>query len=147
VQRRSNRHGNFILIEEYEGRNHRGSVLIPEGRYGQGWTKLVLELRIARSSLWKGREFKVSKTTQVDLGRSFAEVVGRPKPLETELKLLPVMTVEGSIATEIIGDREQLQNQTRPATSPSKIAAQIGKSKAIVVAGGYVGDVSVKSQV
>jgi hypothetical protein len=47
VQRRSNRHGNFILIEEYEGRNRRGSVLIPEGRYGQGWSRLISELRIA----------------------------------------------------------------------------------------------------
>jgi hypothetical protein len=32
VQRRSNRHGRFITIEEFEGRNRRGSILIPEGR-------------------------------------------------------------------------------------------------------------------
>jgi hypothetical protein len=76
VQRRSNRHGRFIIIEEYEGRNRRGSVLVPEGKYGQGWTRLISELRIARLSMWKGRGFKVSKVTQVVSGRSFEEVVG-----------------------------------------------------------------------
>jgi hypothetical protein len=77
VQRRANRHGNFIFIEEYEGRNRRGSVLIPEGRYGQGWTRLISELRIARLTLWKGRDFRVNKGSQVIPGKSFTEVVGR----------------------------------------------------------------------
>jgi hypothetical protein len=79
VQRRSNRHGNYIFIEEFERSNRRGSILIPEGRYGQGWIRLVAELRSVRSNLWKDRVFRVNKTTLVDPARSFAEVVGRPK--------------------------------------------------------------------
>jgi hypothetical protein len=146
VQRRSNRHGNYIFIEEFERSNRRGSILIPEGRYGQGWTRLVAELRSARSNLWKDREFRVNKTTLVDPARSFAEVVGRTKSLETEGKVLPAATVEESTAKRNTGGRAQILNQTRPATSPSKIAAQIGKPKAIAVAGGHVGDVPVMSQ-
>jgi hypothetical protein len=147
VQRRSNRHGNYILIEEFERSNRRGSILIPEGRYGQGWIRLVAELRSARSNLWKDRVFRVNKTTLVDPARSFAEVVGRPKSLETEGKVLPVATVEEPTAKRNIGGRAQILDQTTSATSPLKIAAQIGKPKAIAVAGGHVGDVPVMSQV
>jgi hypothetical protein len=144
VQRRTNRHGNFIFIEEYEGRKRRGSILIPEGRYGQGWTRLVSEMRFARSTLWKGREFRVRKTTPVDPGRTFAEVLGRSKMLENEAQVMPAATEENSVATGTVGE---LQSQKRPATSPSKIAVQIGKQKAIAVAGGHVGVQPAKSQV
>jgi hypothetical protein len=146
VQRRSNRHGNYLLIEEFERSNRRGSILIPEGRYGQGWIRLVAELRSARSILWKDRVFRVNKTTLVDPARSFAEVVGCTKSLETEGKVLPAATVEEPTAKRNIGGRAQILSQTRPATSPLKIAAQIGKPKAIAVAGGHVGDVPVMSQ-
>jgi hypothetical protein len=142
VQRRSNRHGRFIFIEEYEGRNRRGSVLIPEGRCGQGWTRLVSELRIARSALWKGREFRVSKASQVVSGRSFAEVVGRPKLLETELKVVPVTIVEGTFAMEFIGSRVQ----TRPTISLAMIDVQKRTSKATTEARRCVGDAPVRTQ-
>jgi hypothetical protein len=39
VQKRSNRHGQFLTIEEFDGRRRVGAVLIPEGWYGQGWTR------------------------------------------------------------------------------------------------------------
>jgi hypothetical protein len=143
VQNRSNRHGRFFFIEEYEGRKRRGSVLIPEGRFGQGWTRLVSELRIARSALWMGRDFRVSKAAQVVPGRSFAEVVGRPRTLESEMKVVPAVTVEGTIAS---GARVHLHHQTRPAISPAMLDTQIGRSKVSKKAGDCVGETPVKTQ-
>jgi hypothetical protein len=99
VQRRSNRHGRFITIEEFEGRNRRGSILIPEGRHGQGWTRLISELRTARMSLWKDRVFRERKVEKVDSGkRSFVEVVGGSKSTKA---------MEGSVLAKTCGGRVQ----------------------------------------
>jgi hypothetical protein len=81
VQRRSNRHGRYITIEEVGDSKRSGIILIPEGHHGQGWTSLTSELRRARSSLWKGREFRENKVERkverTGSGRrSYAEVVG-----------------------------------------------------------------------
>jgi hypothetical protein len=54
--------------------------------------------------------------------------------------------VEEPTAKRNIGGCAQILNQTTPATSPLKIAAQIGKEKGVMV-GGHVGDVLVMSQV
>jgi hypothetical protein len=143
VQRRANRHGNFIFIEEYEGRNRRGSVLIPEGRYGQGWTRLISELRIARLTLWKGRDFRVNKGSQVIPGKSFAEVVGRQKRPESGVKVVPATTLERSFATENIGEGGQITHQMRPANILTKLD---GKLKDTAEAGGCVGGAPVKTQ-
>jgi hypothetical protein len=142
VQSRSNRHGRFFFIEEYEGRKRCGSVLIPEGRYGQGWAKLVSELRIARSALWLGREFRVSKASPVVSGRSFAEVVGRPKPLEPKLKVVPAAIVE---ETNTSRGPAQLHNQMRLAIPLTKLDAQRGELRLTAVAGGCVGDEPAKT--
>jgi hypothetical protein len=91
VQRRSNRHGGFIIMEEFEGSSRRGSILIPEGRYGQGWSRLLMELRNARRTIWKDREFKESKAMQLVIGRTYAEVVGRSKPLENVSEEVPAV--------------------------------------------------------
>jgi hypothetical protein len=144
VQRRSNRHGNFILIEEYEGRNRRGSVLIPEGRYGQGWSRLISELRIARLTLWKGREFRMNKGSQVVSGRSFAEVVGRPKLLESGLKVVSATTVGGSLAPKNLGERGQLNKQMGPAITATKPDEE---SEVTAEAGGRDGAGPLKAQV
>jgi hypothetical protein len=42
-----NRHGSFLVIEEYDRREWRGSILVPEGRQGKGWDGFISELRIA----------------------------------------------------------------------------------------------------
>jgi hypothetical protein len=42
-----NRYGDFLAIEEYEGRARWGSVLILEGRLRKGWDRFASELRIA----------------------------------------------------------------------------------------------------
>jgi hypothetical protein len=130
VQRRANRHGSFIFIEEYEGRNRRGSVLIPEGRHGQGWCRLVSELKIARSALWKGREFKVRKASRVTPGRSFAEVVGQPQSSEVAGKVM-----QAAVATEKDGSCAQ----TRPKIDPAKTEEQLEAPKAAGETGGNTG--------
>jgi hypothetical protein len=103
VQRRSNRHGRFIIMEEFEGRTRRGSVLIPEGRYGQGWTRLLSELKIARTTLWNGREFRERKVAEkVSDKRTFVEVVSQSKMPEKAMT----------------GDREQYQARPTIAKKP-----------------------------
>jgi hypothetical protein len=133
VQRRANRHGRFIFIEEFEGNKRRGSVLIPEGRYGQGWNRLASELRTVRMTLWKGRDFRERKATRVVAGRTYAEVVGGPKLLENELKVASPEMMEGSSPVKIDGGRVQLQTQTRPVNNtkggsdggaPAKVQSQ-----------------------
>jgi hypothetical protein len=130
VQRRANRHGRFITFEEFEGRNRRGSVVIPEGRHGQGWTRLISELRIARMTLWKGREFRESKVVVGGSGRrSFAEVVGQPKapelsggPEQTHHQKRPVITKVSELETG--GGRGRFHHQTGPAITPVMINTQ-----------------------
>jgi hypothetical protein len=146
VQRQENRHGRFIFIEDFEGRNRRGSVLIPEGRYGQGWTRLVSELRIARSSLWKERDFRENKGTQVVAGRSFAEVVGGSKPLENKSKVALAKTMAGPFSSKMFRGHVQLHQQTKPVFTPTEVYPQEGLSKAIEEAGGCFGVAPVKTQ-
>jgi hypothetical protein len=40
----SNRHGRFLTIEEFAGRRRCGAILIPEGRYGQGWERFISKM-------------------------------------------------------------------------------------------------------
>ena len=41
----SNRGGRFVELSEYHGGKQRGSIRIPEGRRGQGWTHFVNEIQ------------------------------------------------------------------------------------------------------
>jgi hypothetical protein len=68
----SNRHGNFMTIEEFDGRKRYGSIMILEGRYGQGWERLKSEVSKANSSLSVWEKWKCKK---VMLGRSYIEIV------------------------------------------------------------------------
>jgi hypothetical protein len=132
VQRRANRHGRFIFIEELEAGKRRGSVLIPEGRHGQGWDRLTAELRNARSSLWKGRDFRERKGTQEVSGRSYAEVLGQSKPAVKESMVATAATMVGSAPTK--SGRVQ-SHQLKPAT----------KSKVFEEAGGGTGGAPAKT--
>jgi hypothetical protein len=174
VQRRSNRHGRFIIMEEFEGRTRRGSVLIPEGRYGQGWTRLLSELKIARTTMWKGREFRESKAVEKGLDkRTFAEVVGQPKIPEKEIfgnseqyqtrpattKMLENETCgvcakhqTRPMNTEppkhvYPGGRTLTHTQTRPVINMGKKQIQLGSSQETEEAGGHHGVAPVKCQV
>jgi hypothetical protein len=144
VQRRSNRHEGFIFIEEFEGNKRRGSILVPEGRYGQGWSRLASELRIARLTLWEDRVFRERKAARVVAGRSFAAVVGRPKPIENVLMAVSSEMVEDS--TKIDEGRVKLHTQTTSAYNPKKVDTQKGLPKGCVEEGGYTGGAPAKSQ-
>jgi hypothetical protein len=133
VQRRANRHGRFIFIEEFEGNKRRGSVLVPEGRYGQGWSRLTSELRATRMSLWKGRDFRERKATVVVVGKTYAEVVGGPELLENEVKVTSLEKMEGSSPVKVDDGGVQGKTQMRPANNtkggsdggaPAKIRSQ-----------------------
>jgi hypothetical protein len=116
-------------IEELEAGKRRGSVIIPEGRHGQGWTRLAAELRNTRSSLWKGRDFRERKGTKVVSGRSYAEVLGQSEPVVTT-----TATLAGSAPTK--GGRVQ-SHQMKPVTT----------SKILEEAGGGIGGAPAKTQV
>jgi hypothetical protein len=70
VQKRSNRHGRFLTIEEFEGRRRIGTILIPEGRYGQGWCRLISELRQVKEVLWEGRDSRAGATEKFLEGKA-----------------------------------------------------------------------------
>jgi hypothetical protein len=54
AQQCANRHGFFLTIEEYEGRRRKGSVLVPKGKFGEGWKRFGEELHLAFNSLHVG---------------------------------------------------------------------------------------------
>jgi hypothetical protein len=126
VQRRSNRHGGFIIMEEFEGSSRRGSILIPEGRYGQGWVRLLSELRIARRTVWEDRVFKENKAMQLVTGRSYAEVVGRPKTPEIVPNESPAVAGVGVTPAMSGGDRAVTHAQRRPVSNILKVDDQFG---------------------
>jgi hypothetical protein len=64
TQKRSNKHGRFLSIEEFEGRRRCGIVLVPEGRFGQGWASLMVELDGALSLLRERRDSGVLKQSK-----------------------------------------------------------------------------------
>jgi hypothetical protein len=137
VQRRANMHGNFIFIEEYEGRRRRGSALIPEGRYGQGWSRLLSELKTARSALWKGREFRTRKESRVISRRSYAEAVGRPQS--------PVVAGKTMQMAET-SEKDGGCAQTRPKIIPGKIVVKLDAPKGSGETGDTIGAAPVSLQ-
>jgi len=92
-QQCSNRHGYFLLVEEYEGRKKSGSILVPKGRYGEGWERFEVELRLAMSYL-QADQSRVTKQisapevplagTKLETRRSFAEVLTSSLPVSEE---------------------------------------------------------------
>jgi hypothetical protein len=83
TQRCANKHGRFLIIEEYDGRRCSGSIFVPEGRTGQGWVRMISELKRACSLMKMGRGIREDKPAKVKFGsRSFAEVVGTLKTME-----------------------------------------------------------------
>lgn len=78
----SNRNGRFLTVEEFDGRRKCGSIMVPEGRFGQGWEDFILEVCWANSSLREVRECK--KVKEVSSRRSYAEVLGLSSQLVEE---------------------------------------------------------------
>ena len=85
AQKRSNRHGRFLTVEEFVGRRRCGAILIPEGRSGQGWVHFISELKLALSSLMKERVLREDKAVKVVVGgQSYVEVLGWSKSPEED---------------------------------------------------------------
>jgi hypothetical protein len=47
VQRCFNRHGSYLVVEEFIVDRRSDSILVPEGRASKGWKLLGSELRLA----------------------------------------------------------------------------------------------------
>jgi hypothetical protein len=83
AQRHFNRHGGFMVIEEFNGDRRKDSIFIPEGRSGQGWNCFRTELRPVSDYFRAGfRAMVVEPELHVDLRgrRSFAEVLAKTTP-------------------------------------------------------------------
>jgi hypothetical protein len=61
------------MLEEFDGRRRSRSIMISEGRRGQGWDRLKMEVSRANSSRGVAKEKREYKKATV--GRSYAEVV------------------------------------------------------------------------
>jgi hypothetical protein len=89
AQQCANRHGYFLTLEEYEGRRRKGSVLVPKGKFGEGWKRFGEELRLALNSLLAGSFPKhaqgkeVSQSKSHSERRSYAEVLRASLPKDT----------------------------------------------------------------
>jgi hypothetical protein len=87
AQQCANRHGYFLTIEEYEGRRRKGSILVPKGKFGEGWKRFGEELRLAFNSLLAGsisKHFQGKEVSQPkshsEMRRSYAEVLRASLP-------------------------------------------------------------------
>jgi hypothetical protein len=106
VQKCSNRHGKFLTLEEYDGRRRCGSVMIPEGRFGQGWDCLKMEVKRANSSLNGDRGSRVFR--KVTEEKSYAEATGKNRNQEVDCHPRPESSdsVVGALiapATVVVG--------------------------------------------
>jgi hypothetical protein len=125
TQRRANMHGRFLTIEEFDGSRRSGSVLIPEGWSGQGWSRLISELRLACASLKVSRGFRMDKPKLVTAGkRSLAEVVGDSKGTEKKgSSLLKPITgavlIEGKVPASEGDRREKVLPSIKPMLEPT----------------------------
>jgi hypothetical protein len=132
TQRRANRHGRFLTIEEYDGRRRSGSVLIPEGWSGQGWHRLISELRLACSSLKVGRGIRMDKPEMVTgVKRSFAEVVGATKRTENYGSQLPepisgMGLRAGDTSASVDDSREKATSSTQFVPEPQYVPSATG---------------------
>jgi hypothetical protein len=91
MQKCWNRYGRFVTIEEFDGRRRSSTILIPEGRFGQGWARFIVGLDRIRSSfregrkLNEGREPRECKEAKVVIGRRhYVEVMWLSTQLEEE---------------------------------------------------------------
>jgi hypothetical protein len=77
AQKCANRYGRFLTFEEFNGRRRCGNILVPEGRRGQGWDRIISELCMGNKALNEAREVKeIKKGVAVRGRRSYVEAMG-----------------------------------------------------------------------
>jgi hypothetical protein len=102
AQRQFNRHGGFMVIEEYNGIRRKDSIFIPEGRAGKGWISFREELRLVYEYLRAGdRARKVDSVVPAfHRGRrSYAEVLA----LNASSREAPFGEMTGPVAIVLWG--------------------------------------------
>jgi hypothetical protein len=80
AQRHFNRHGSFMVIEEFIGNRRKDSIFILEGRAGKGWISFREELRLVSEYLRAGSRAREvdSEVHAIQRGRrSYAEVLAK----------------------------------------------------------------------
>jgi hypothetical protein len=83
VQWHFNRHGGFMVIEEFNGDRRKDSIFIPKGRSGQGWNRFCAELCLVSDYFRVGLRATVGEPKfHADMRgrRSFAEVLAKTTP-------------------------------------------------------------------
>jgi hypothetical protein len=132
VEKCSNQHGKFLTIVEFDGRHRSGSIMIPEGRHGQGWNRLKLEVSRVNSSLSVREKWKYNMVT---VGRSYADVVmatqaGGSEDHMPKNNKAPVSSVDAS--------KTVLRKETHTSVMEEEISAVTGEGTnvGVLVAGG-----------
>jgi hypothetical protein len=121
TQKRSNRHGRFLSIEEFDGRRRSGSILVPEGRYGQGWARLMVELDGANSSIWEGRE---------NMDCLSDPVAEKPSGLEAKSTAATPLVCKATRRNLITGRDREVEAQVAPVYQKNPEAALVCGSSA-----------------
>jgi hypothetical protein len=131
--RRSNRHGVFLVVEEFNGRTRSSLVFVPEGRKGEGWARLATELRLVVKQLSSSRDKEVrdgSKVHKAERGRerrSFIEVTSLTLPQmeesfefsTTPIARVPKWVKDSSKVAGFHVPMKNLQAQERVASGPA----------------------------
>jgi hypothetical protein len=123
MEKCSNRHGNFLTIEEFNGMKRCRSIMILKGRYSQGWERLKSEVSKANSSLSVGEKWKCKKVT---LGRSYIEVV-----MKTQAGGFEVQTLKSRYgpARLVNGPKIELQKEKQMPMVGEENFTAVGKGK------------------
>jgi hypothetical protein len=138
VQRCANKHGRFLIVEDFGGGRRRGCILIPEGRRGEGWNSFILELRAVvtfmKSYVGVGNSSKPAqafpvveskpseKVPEPSRRRSFAEVMMQKCP---ETLYLSRKAMKISKGPERL--TEQLKNPENPFVLMKRTSSEMPK--------------------
>jgi hypothetical protein len=77
AQKCSNRHGHYLTLKEFDGRRRSGMILIPEGKYGQGWVQFVSKVYLANEAISEVGKIRGVKKGEAVRGRkSYMEALG-----------------------------------------------------------------------
>jgi hypothetical protein len=133
VQRCANRHGRFLVVEDFGGGKRRGFILVPEGRSGEGWKSFVLELRAVVNFLKSRTIPKPAQASSVKESklqapipsnrRSFAEVMMQncPETLHLPKSAMKSMKVPVSLTAQ------QKNNSVKPFVLMKRPASELPK--------------------
>jgi hypothetical protein len=104
------------------GRRRRGSILVPEGRYGQGWARLMVELDGANSSIWEGRKPKTCLSAPV------AEI---PGGLEAMTSAATPFVCKAACRNPIMGRAHGVEAQKAPVFQKARPPALVSGPSAM----------------